>query len=206
MYEVFLNDRKIQIHSQGEITLNKPVQLCENLKTKNDVRKWFFKFIKNNRDVIINHPKPEIFFKTLFQQSFIQIPAAGGIVIRENKMLLIFRNEKWDLPKGKLDNGESVREAALREVEEECGISGHKITKQLPSTFHIFQSPFKKTEGKWIFKETFWFEMEYKGDKNGSPQTEENITDLKWVSKNKLDEIMGNTYANLKPLISLYRN
>ncbi|NOR75244.1 MAG: NUDIX domain-containing protein [Draconibacterium sp.] len=205
MYEVFFNDRKITIAAPGKITLNKSRQIIDYLKNKEDVNRWFYLFLENDiQKVVVINSAPEKFFKNIFQPVFNSIPAAGGIVIRKNKLLFIFRNKKWDLPKGKIDAGESNKQAALREVEEECGISGHKIRKQLPSTFHIFQSPHKESKGKWIFKETFWFEMEYAGVENGNPQADENITKLKWFDLNELKVPFSNTYANLKPIISLY--
>ena len=94
-------------------------------------------------------------------------------------MLFIFRNGVWDLPKGKVDKHETTHEAAIREVEEECGISHLQMVKKLPSTYHIYQSPYKKTMGKWILKETYWYEMKYVGHDEGIPQEEENITEIK---------------------------
>jgi len=202
MYEVFFNDRKIIIAAKGEITLNKSNKIVDNLQTREEVEKWFSQFVLNDiQEIVLLNPAPKIFFKNIFQLVFRKIQAAGGVVIREKKILSIFRNEKWDLPKGKIERGELASEAALREVEEECGISGHKIIKQLPSSFHIYKSPYKKYKGEWIFKETFWFEMEYSGEENGTPQTEENITKIKWFAASDLGIPIKNTYANLKPLI-----
>ncbi len=206
MYEVFFNDRKIIIAAKGEITLNKSIKTVDCLMTQKDVKKWFLQFVTNDiQEVILLNSNPEKFFKNIFQPIFTQIQAAGGVVIRDNKLLFIFRNEKWDLPKGKIEFGESNQEAALREVGEECGISGHKIIKQLPSSFHIYKSPYKKSKGAWIFKETFWYEMEYSGAKNGTPQTEENISEVRWFGNNELDEICENTYENLKEIILFYK-
>ena len=202
MYEVFFNDRKIIIVAKGEITLNKSTEIVDYLLTQKDVKKWFFRFVAGDiQEVFLLNDSPKEFFTEIFRPVFISIEAAGGVVIRNNKLLFIFRNEKWDLPKGKIDAGETNREAALREVEEECGISGHKIIKQLPSSFHIYKSSYKKSKGELIFKETFWFEMEYSGVENGTPQTEENITEIKWFAPDDLDIPLTNTYSNLKPLI-----
>ena len=202
MYEVFFNDRKIIIVAKGEITLNKSTEIVDYLLTQKDVKKWFFRFVASDiQEVFLLNDSPKEFFTEIFRPVFISIEAAGGVVIRNNKLLFIFRNEKWDLPKGKIDAGETNREAALREVEEECGISGHKIVKQLPSSFHIYKSSYKKSKGELIFKETFWFEMEYSGVENGTPQTEENITEIKWFAPDDLEIPLTNTYSNLKPLI-----
>jgi len=190
------------IAAKGEITLNKSKQIVGNLETKYEVEKWFLQFVSNDiQEVVLLNPAPGIFFKNIFQPVFQEIQAAGGVVIRKKKMLFIFRNGKWDLPKGKIETRELASEAAIREVEEECGISGHKIITQLPSSSHIYKSPYKKSKGEWIFKETFWFEMEYLGTENGSPQTEENITEVRWFAPDDLETLLKNTYANLKPLI-----
>ncbi len=202
MYEVFFNDRKIIIAAKGEITLNKSIKTVDYLQTQKDVKKWFLQFVDDDiQEVILLNSNSKKFFKNIFKLIFIQIQAAGGVVIRDNKLLFIFRNEKWDLPKGKIEYGESNQEAALREVGEECGISRHKIIKQLPSGFHIYKSPYKKSKGEWILKETFWFEMEYSEEENGTPQTEENITKIEWFTPEELKVPLANTYANLRPLI-----
>lgn len=147
---------------------------------------------------------PKYFFEEIFQKAFQNICAAGGVVKREDKILFIFRNNKWDLPKGKIDGEETAREAAVREVGEECGIAGHKIIKLLPSIFHIFQSPYKESRGEWIFKETFWYEMKYADTKNGQPQIEEDITKIQWFEKKELRTVFLNTYLSLVSLISIY--
>ncbi len=205
MYEVFFNDRKIEIISNGNTPFVKETIIIENLNSVIEVKNWFLDFSLNQtQSAILLHPSPETFWKEFFLPAFTQIPAAGGVVIRNEKLLFIYRNGKWDLPKGKIDKGETASEAAIREVAEECGIEGHQIIKNLPSTFHIYQSPYKKTLGQWILKETFWFEMSYSGTENGIPETCENITEVRWFGKNELDEVLSNTYENLKMVIMHY--
>lgn len=205
MYKVFFNEKLIVISGRENITLNKPFRAFENDCRFEDVKNWFVSFIKGGeQEVILTHSVPEKFFE-LFQSLFITIHAAGGVVLRKNKILFMFRNGKWDLPKGKIEPGENAAVAALREVEEECGISGHKIVKQLPSTFHIYQSPYKETQGEWIFKETFWFEMKYDGNQKGAPETNEGITEVKWFPAGELNNVLANTYENLKQIIQLYQ-
>lgn len=206
MYEVFWNDRKIVITHTGNIPFIKATVRFENINTVNEVREWFLNFTESeDNSAVLLHPFPEKFRKEIFSPAFTTVAASGGVVIRNNKLLFIFRNEKWDLPKGKIDHGESAQEAALREVAEECGIEGHRITKILPSTFHIYQSPYIDTLGQWILKETHWFEMNYSGTENGFPQTNENISAIKWFAKNELEEVLANTYESLKPVISIYK-
>lgn len=206
MYEVFLNERKIVITQPGNTSFVKEAVITKNLNSEEEVKNWFLDFAtKETRLAVLLHQSPEIFWKDFFLPVFRLIPAAGGVVIRDNKLLFILRNDKWDLPKGKIDKGEYATVAAIREVAEECGIKGHKITKTLPSTFHIFQSPYTKSLGRWILKETFWFEMSYSGIENGTPQNDENITEVRWFSKNELGEVLANTYENLKSVITDYR-
>jgi len=206
MYEVFLNERKIVITTPGNTLFVKEAVITENLKSVAEVETWFLDFVTTEKKLaVLLHPLTELFWNELFLPVFKSVPAAGGIVIRNDKLLFICRNGKWDLPKGKIDSCETAEEAAIREVSEECGISGHQITKTLQSTFHIFKSPYKESLGKWILKDTSWFEMNYQGNENGTPQTDENISEVRWFEKNKLDEVLRNTYENLKPVIALYK-
>ncbi len=79
-----------------------------------------------------------------------------------------------------------------------------KLVKQLPSTYHIYKSPYKRTWGQWILKETFWFEMIYTGNKNGNTANRRKNYRNRWFAKNELDEVLANTYENLKQIIKLY--
>jgi len=205
MYKVFLNERMITVCHSANPTIIKDSVIVGNLHTVSEFVEWFRVFVASNtKYAVITEPDPEIFWNKIFVPSFTLIAAAGGVVIRNKKLLFIYRNEKWDLPKGKVESGETVAEAALREVGEECGISGHQIITTLPSTFHLFQSPYMETFGQWILKETHWFEMNYTGTENGTPQTKEHITKVKWFSKNEFDQVLVNTYENLKLVIDLY--
>lgn len=203
MYKVFLNDRLIKITAPGKITINKPSVFFDENAGKKEVKKWFESFLTDpSEEVVLLHPEPDNFFE-VFKSAFKVIEAAGGAVVSEGKLLVIFRREKWDLPKGKIDKGETPEIAAVREVAEECGIAGHKIVKVLSPTYHLYPFPDKKE--KWVFKKTFWFEMDYDGELTGIPQTEEDISEVKWVLWNDLDGILANTYANLVPIFQIYR-
>lgn len=205
MYKVFLNDRIINIGAPGNITLRKTLKNVSDLENIETTKKWFIEFVKNkNSEVFLIQDNPGKFFTDIFCNAFKKINAAGGIVKREDKILFILRNNTWDLPKGKIDEGEKKEDAAIREVAEECGIDGHRIVKTLPSTYHIYQSPYAESKGQWILKEIFWFEMEYLGKTNGSPQLDEGITELKWFDKNELQILLSATYSNLRPIVSLY--
>lgn len=206
MYEVFLNDRKIIITGTVNKLFVKEAAITKNLNTVSEVKNWFQEFaVSAAKNAVLLHSSPEYFWKNMFLPLFKEVPAAGGVVIRENMLLFIYRNEKWDLPKGKIDSGETAEEAATREVAEECGINGHCIIGKLPSTFHIYQSPWRETYEEWILKETHWFEMNYKGTENGRPETGENITEIRWFARNDLNEVLANTYESLKQVILFFQ-
>ena len=206
MYKVFLNDRLIRIDAPGKIILNKTGVVFDSSCTSVEIERWFQGFhAAGSREAILIHPDPDRFFR-LFRSAFIEIKAAGGMVTEADRLLFIFRRGKWDLPKGKMDDGEIPEETALREVGEETGLEGHRIVQSLPSTYHIYPSPRSETKNQWIFKETFWFEMSCSDRKNLTPQQEEGITEVRWVERKKLDGVLANTYENLKQIILLYRD
>ena len=128
-----------------------------------------------------------------FCANYVLIEAAGGLVYNDkNQLLMIFRNGRWDLPKGKLEVGENIEECAIREVEEECEVSGLTITQQLQETYHTYEINEQK-----ILKRTYWFEMKtnFKGDL--MPQTEEGITKVVWVNHEDIAEKLENSYGNI---------
>ena len=201
MYKVFFNERLIRICPKGKIVKNLPYVIFNASSAAGDIKNWFASFIKNDiNEILLIHPEPDMFLK-IFRSAFKEIPAAGGVVFSGKMVLFIYRNGKWDLPKGKIDTGEKPEEAAIREVAEECGIYGHKIVKPLMSTFHIYSLPSVDSKSQWIFKETYWFEMDYNGPLAGVPQSGEGITEVRWIHTDDLKEVFGNTYENLKLLL-----
>ena len=123
--------------------------------------------------------------------------AAGGKVYNPiDQVLFIYRNDKWDLPKGGAERKETIDQAAIREVEEETGVSGLSITKPLEMTYHIF-----KRNGQHKIKVTYWFEMRTDFTGELIPQAKEGITKAKWLTKEQIDVAMNNSYANIKLLV-----
>lgn len=130
--------------------------------------------------------------------SFQVIKAAGGFVVNpEDKLLMIFRRGHWDLPKGKLDRGESTAEAAVREVEEECGVGGLKIVSNPFSTFHLYAE-----KGSTVIKESVWYRMETAFDGAPIPQVEEDITQACWEQQPVADSIMKGAYRSIVEVIN----
>jgi len=137
-------------------------------------------------------PEPEL-FTDLLDDSIQLIEAAGGYVQNSRgEALIIFRRGKWDLPKGKIDRGEGTEEAALREVEEECGISGLKILQKICVTYHCYQ-----LHQQFVLKKTHWFLMHSDYQGKLKPQEEEGIRKAEWRSPQALDDIFSNTYPSV---------
>jgi len=139
-------------------------------------------------------------FKSLFRNiknSLEVIKAAGGLVKNEQgRYLFIFRNGKWDLPKGKIEADEKTRIAAVREVQEECGISILKIGKKICNTYHIYE-----LNEKTILKKTSWYKMKAESQSDLIPQLEEGITDVRWLDPGDLMMVKQNTYPLIRDLI-----
>jgi 8-oxo-dGTP pyrophosphatase MutT (NUDIX family) len=110
---------------------------------------------------------------------------------------MIFRNGKWDLPKGKIEKGEEPDTAAIREVFEECGVSGLSLKKQLNTTFHTYLYKDEK-----ILKKTFWFLMNTSDSNKLIPQLEEGITEARWLTRGQVKEAMCNTYLSIVDLLN----
>ena len=134
----------------------------------------------------------------LFKSKFYYIEAAGGFIEKDNEILFIHRQGIWDLPKGKLEKGETIKNAAIRECEEECGIKQLTITKQLSSSFHLYK--YKKG---FALKQSYWFYMKSDYSKKLTPQIEEDIDEVKWFSKHEIETIIINhTYYTIKDVIN----
>lgn len=162
-------------------------RVYEELINKKSIKELYF----------FNENEEQLF--AYFSKLFKVIDAAGGLVKNEkNQWLFIYRHDRWDLPKGKLEKNESIAEGAIREVEEECGIRHLTIVKQLPASYHIY---FIKTQA--ILKRTYWFEMNCADKSPLVPQQEEGITDVKWLSKSDLKKVWDNTYESVRDVMEL---
>lgn len=133
-----------------------------------------------------------------FGAQFVAVEAGGGLVSSpRGEVLMIFRNGRWDLPKGKLEPGEEIAECAVREVEEECGIAGLKLGKLLTRTYHLYE-----LHAKWMLKRTTWYAMQNDGDGELVPQAEEGITDIRWIAPDNLASYVENTYPTIREVFA----
>ena len=139
-------------------------------------------------------------FSTL-KKAFKNIKAGGGLVKNsKNEYLLIFRHGKWDLPKGKPDVGEIIESCALREVEEETGISNLTIVRKLPKTYHLYTN----SNGEIILKKCHWFEMKTTDEQPPKPQVEEGITDIGWFSKEDVEALKPQMFSTIRQCFEYY--
>ena len=146
---------------------------------------------KVHAGVFLHHNLEEL--KKAFFRKFTVVPAAGGFVENENgEVLLIFRRGKWDLPKGKLDPGEDLATCALREVKEETGLKTVELVKPLLITWHTYH------EGtRFVLKESHWYHMRCKGQQKLVPQAEEDITEIKWVPSESIEDFYALSYPSV---------
>ena len=129
----------------------------------------------------------------LFSSGFENVLAAGGVVKDpDDRMLFILRHNRWDLPKGKVEEGEDTAEAAEREVEEECGISVGRVEGHLLDSYHIYQA-----QGVEFLKRTSWYHMRVDGHQEPSPQTEEGISKVEWRGVDEQHEVRKSTFASI---------
>jgi 8-oxo-dGTP pyrophosphatase MutT (NUDIX family) len=134
----------------------------------------------------------------IFRIYFTEVGAAGGLVKHTTgKYLFIEKKGKLDLPKGHIEPGEKPEECAVREVAEECGISGHSIIKLICNSYHTYS-----WEGISYLKKTSWFLMNYDGEMISEPQTEEGITKVEWLLPDELNDIKGNAWLSLMEVIN----
>ena len=125
------------------------------------------------------------------------ILAAGGMVFNpDGDLLMMFRKGMWDMPKGKLDDGESIEDCALREVMEETGLSSISLGEKLSITYHTYYY-----QEKLVVKPAHWYKMYFNGFEQPIPQIEEDITEIKWVKKDEAKNLMNNMFPSIQEMI-----
>jgi len=134
-----------------------------------------------------------------FCMGYHEVLAAGCIVENEfDEILWMKRNGRWDLPKGKVERGERIEDAALREVTEETGIANLQLVKPLGKTYHTYEM-----HGNVELKTTFWFKAKHTGGRTaGVPQIEEGISAIEWIPRPLPEDILASTFASLRQLLN----
>ncbi|MDT0646108.1 NUDIX hydrolase [Zunongwangia sp. F260] len=194
MYKVFVNDVPIILSTKKEIGEAYTSYPIKTVRLKKLIKK-----INKGKLLYVNlyHEDEEKLLKFLLKKLRV-VTAAGGLVLNDkDDILFIYRNKRWDLPKGKTEKKESIEDSAIREVEEETGVQDLEITKFIQKTYHVF-----KRKGKYRLKVTHWYEMRTSYDGELKPEQKEGIEKAKWKNFEKSQKALKKSYANIKLLFS----
>lgn len=192
MYKVFVNENVILLTS--EIPFGSKINLFDLKKIS---LKEIISNVKKHKKIFLFHKNSEKLISSFKKK--IKVISAGGGIVKNNfdETLFIYRRNKWDLPKGKKDKGETIDLTALREVKEETGIGNLKIIDFRMKTYHIF-----KKNNEYCLKETTWYNMTSDFDGKFIPEIKEDITKVVWKNESKIQKIK-NTFPNIKLLLNI---
>jgi len=192
MYKVFVNDKPLFLTNKIQKETDFQLFLLESIDIRNLIVNIFQNKVKK---AYLYHPDEKEIMRKLKTKLPVNRAAGGLVYNKKGEVLFIFRNGKWDLPKGGVEKGEKRKMAAMREVEEETGVDNLKVTGKLQKTYHIF-----KRNGKYKLKITHWYEMktDFKGE--FVPQMEEGIEKVAWLNPEEITEALKNSYQNIKLL------
>lgn len=216
---LFVNDIPIQILREGEkpepghinLQINATSEPITKAKLINHV--WLDQATPHDMDVVfdlINSKVPMNLlsltvtvkdyeaFKVYLKSKFKIIHAAGGLIRKKDKFLMIYRMKKWDLPKGKRETGEKYKETAVREVEEECNVQV-KLGKKICTTWHTYTM-----NKNSMLKKTKWYDMSLVDDSNSKPSLEEDIEELRWMTQKEVYHALENSYNSIRFVFEEY--
>lgn len=201
MYKVFIDNSIIEFLDSSEELPSRRYDFVYN-SLENDLTKLLdqFDFSASNYCLLVVYEDFEMTLNQVFQ-NYEFMDAAGGIVKSKLRYLFIERHGMWDIPKGKLDAHEQPWEAAIREIEEECGIQGPTIDHLIGITFHTYSYM-----GKLTIKKNWWYALNYSGSLEVTPQEEESITQAIWIEKPEWDLIRSNTYDSILEVLELAKD
>ncbi|MGE0087856.1 MAG: NUDIX domain-containing protein [Bacteroidales bacterium] len=194
MYKVFYNERTVFFIDDFQKYFDKYDGLFYKFKDKPQLSHVLdlFNGVPGFSDLYICHKDLEFVFSE-YRSLFTLVEAAGGLVFAPDEtVLFIKRRGLWDLPKGKLELNEKIEMAALREVEEECGVTNLIIADLIEITYHTYQ-----LTNKNILKKTYWYKMKVREKGRLVPQTKEDITEAKWIKPSKIGKITQNTFPSI---------
>lgn len=198
MYKVFVNEKPLFLTNTIEKETDFQLFLLESI----DIEQLIVKMFKNKiQKASLYYPDEKVILKKL-KEKIPVAKAGGGLVYNKNgEVLFIFRNGKWDLPKGGIEKNEDIEHTAIREVEEETGVKELKIVKKLQKTYHVF-----RRNGKFKLKVTHWFEMTSSYDGTLIPQEKEGIEKAVWLKPDEIPVALKNSYENIKLLFEEEKN
>jgi 8-oxo-dGTP pyrophosphatase MutT (NUDIX family) len=204
MFEkIFVNEKPIYLadHNNNRLQqkINEGFSFYDN-NTNVQYKKIVNELLSSEKKGAVILQKDLGLLKQSFFNAFKIIEAGGGIVQNEQaELLFIFRRGKWDLPKGKLEKGETIEICAQREVEEETGVTNLLLEKKVGETYHIYQE-----NNEYILKTSHWFHFRSTSVQRMKPQIEEDIAEVKWVAAKNINVQMENTYNNIKEILAVF--
>jgi 8-oxo-(d)GTP phosphatase len=192
MYKVFVNQKEIILTSTAPKGKGVKVLPLKSTPFKNIIR-----IIRTTRvkRLYLTHDNPKKLLSGFKKKLPVSIAAGGVVQHEEGKLLFIYRKKRWDLPKGRVDKGETLEGAAKREVKEETGVKKIKVGKPAGVTYHVF-----KRNNRYQLKETHWFFMKTSYEGVLTPEIKEDITKATWKNKSKTAKAIKNTYPNIEDL------
>ncbi len=199
MYKIFQEGKSLIFPKIENGLLDFDATLQESERYEADILSEFLQEWlddKEQADTIV-HEIGEKSVAAALNETFLMAPAAGGIVEKDGKFFSIVRHGIPDLPKGHIEQGETPERAALREVEEETGLSNLQIVKALPSTWHCYLE-----QEKWKLKHTYWYLMSTAEQIQASPQTKEGITEIKTIGNEEIDDFLKNTFRSISEILA----
>ena len=192
MYKVFVNDKPLFLTNEISKETDFQLFLLESI----DIEQLIIKMYQNKIQKASLYYPDEAELMRVFKSKIPVSKAGGGLVYnKKGEVLFIFRDGKWDLPKGGTEKGEEIDQTAIREVEEETGVNQLEIVKKLQKTYHVF-----KRNGVFKLKITHWFEMTSNYDGIPKGQIEEGIEKAVWLNPSQVQEALLNSYENIKLL------
>lgn len=198
-YTVYFTDKSLVVSDLGCVAEPLPNTITVTLLPGEDIsRAKILNFFETANSVLVLTPAPEQVFAALSSE-FKAVDAAGGVVRREDgSLLMIHRCGRWDLPKGHWEEGESLEECALREIEEETGVRAERVERKLCQTMHAYD-----TYGEWELKTTHWYLLEVSGDVQLKPQSEEDIAEAEWVSLSDARKLAADSFPTIRNVVAL---
>lgn len=187
MINIYFNNKKLILLKDKSYKNQDIEKLKENIEQLNADN--------SNSEITVPCENEQEALKVL-QSLFKEITAAGGVVLNnKGEILFIFRRGKWDLPKGKIEEGETAAIASVREVQEECGLKNLEIIKALNPTYHTYVE-----DDHTLLKQTYWYLMKT-AETDVHPQIQEEITKAEWKTNSDKEEIFNNTFDSIKDVI-----
>lgn len=208
MYKIYYNETVIRLaHKEYESHISRKTRhqivIYYTGKTKH-ILSCLDKIEKNSelRELVLltdNLKELKMDFFSVFRI----VPAAGGLVLNNQcQILMIFRRGHWDLPKGKMEEGETKKEAAQREVMEETGLQEVLILNKLVTTYHIYRG---RNSDRRILKPSYWYLM-YSDNQKLKPQKAEDIQRAEWINYKEEVRDLAPVYTNIREVIYAFRN